>query len=124
MKLDKLFRCQSQLNKGNCTMLRLMLTFCALLIVATPAAASSYSAKLTTPASQRIIGHDIVWTCGHDACQGATDESRPAVICQSLARSAGKVDSFFADSRAFTPAELAKCNAAANVETGQAIAAK
>lgn len=105
-------------------MLRPILTFSALLIAAAPAAASSYSAKLTTPANQRIIGHDIVWTCAHDACQGATDEGRPAVICQSLARSAGKVDSFLADSRAFTPAELAKCNSVAKTQTGQAIAAK
>jgi len=105
-------------------MLRSTLTFSALLIAAAPAAASSYSAKLAAPASQRIIGPDIVWNCDNAACQGATDESRPAVICQSLARSAGKLDGFLASGRAFTPAELDKCNAVAKVQTGQAIAAK
>jgi hypothetical protein len=105
-------------------MLRLILTFSALLIAAAPVAASSYSAKLATPANQRIIGPDIVWNCDNAGCQGATDESRPAVICQSLARSAGRLDGFLADGRAFTSAELDKCNAAAKAQTGQAIAAK
>jgi hypothetical protein len=123
MKLDRIFRCQSQLNKGN-TMLRPILTFSALLIAAAPAAASSFSAKLASPASQRIVGPDIVWACDNSACQGATDESRPAVICQSLARRAGTIDSFLADGRAFTPAELDKCNAVAKRESGQAVAAK
>jgi hypothetical protein len=105
-------------------MLRPILTLSALLLASAPAAASSYSAKLATPANQRIIGGDIVWSCGNAACQGATEESRPAVICQSLARRAGRVDSFLADGRAFTPAELDKCNAAAKAGTGQAVAAK
>ena len=105
-------------------MLRSILTFSALLIAAAPAAASSYFAKLAAPASQRIIGPDIVWNCDNAACQGATDESRPAVICQSLARNAGKLDGFLANGRAFTPAELDKCNAVAKAQTGQAIAAK
>ena len=105
-------------------MLRSTLTFSALLVAAVPAAASSYSAKLTTPASQRIIGPDIVWACENAACQGATEESRPAVICQSLARSTGKLENFLADGRAFTPAELDKCNAVAKAGTGKAIASK
>ena len=105
-------------------MLRPILTVSALLLAAAPAAASTYSATLAAPTNQRIIARDIVWTCDNAACQGATDESRPAVICQSLARSAGKLDSFLADGRSFTPAELDKCNAVAKAQTGQAIAAK
>jgi hypothetical protein len=105
-------------------MLRPILAFSALLLAAAPAAASSYSAKLTAPASPRIIGPDIVWACDNTACRGTTDESRPAVICQSLARGAGKLEGFLADGRAFTPAELDKCNAVAKAGTGQAIAAK
>ena len=105
-------------------MLRPIFTLSAVLLATAPAAASNYSARLATPANQRIIGGDIVWDCANDSCRGATDESRPAVICQSLARRAGKVGSFLADGRAFTPAELDKCNAAAKVETGQALAAQ
>jgi hypothetical protein len=105
-------------------MLRSILTLSALLAAAAPAAASTYSAKLAAPTSGRIIGPDIVWNCGVDACQGATDESRPVVICQSLGRQAGKVGSFVADGRDFTPAELDKCNASAKAATGKALAAQ
>jgi hypothetical protein len=105
-------------------MLRPLLTISALLIAAAPAAASTYSATLTTPTNERIIARDIVWNCGSGTCQGATDESRPAVICQSLARHSGKVAGFLADGRAFTPAELDKCNAAAKSDSGKALAAQ
>jgi hypothetical protein len=89
----------------------LLLPFLA--VMATPAASASYSAKLAVPTTQRIIARDISWACGGNACQGATAESRPAVLCQSLARRAGRVDIFLVDGRAFTPAELDKCNASA-----------
>ena len=101
-----------------------VLTLCALALSAAPAAASTYSAKLAVPTTERIIARDIIWTCGADACQGATDESRPAVLCQSLARRAGKVGSFVADGRAFAPAELDKCNSAAKSDSGKALAAQ
>jgi hypothetical protein len=104
-------------------MLRSILAFSALLLAAAPAVASTYSATLATPTNQRIIARDIVWNCGSGACQGATDESRPAVICQSLARHSGKVGSFLADGRAFTPAELDKCNSSAKADGGKALAA-
>ena len=60
--------------------------------LAAPAAAASYSAKLASPATSKIIARDIVWNCGPAACQGATNESRPVVLCQSLAKRAGRVD--------------------------------
>ena len=75
-------------------MLRAIMTVSAFLLAAAPAAASTYSATPSSPTNERIISRDIVWNCGTGACQGATDESRPAVICQSLARRAGKLDGF------------------------------
>jgi hypothetical protein len=105
-------------------MLRPVLLLSALAFAAAPAAASTYSARLAAPTTQRIIARDIVWTCDTQACSGVTDESRPAVLCESLARRAGKVDSFLANSRAFTPAELDKCNASAKAATGKALAAQ
>jgi hypothetical protein len=105
-------------------MLRSILTLSALLVAAAPAAASTYSARLASPTSERIIARDIVWNCGADSCRGASDESRPVVICQSLARRAGKVGSFVADGRDFTPAELDSCNASAKAPTGKALAAQ
>ncbi len=105
-------------------MLRPILSLSVLFVAAAPAAAATYSAKLVTPTSERIIARDIVWNCGDAACQGATDESRPAVICQSLARHAGRVAGFLADGRAFTAAELDKCNASAKTDAGKALAAQ
>jgi hypothetical protein len=93
-------------------MLRPMLAL-SMLITALPAAAATYSAKLAVPASGRIIARDIVWNCGPDACQGATDESRPLVLCQSLAKRAGRIGSFIVDGRAVSLAELDRCNASA-----------
>jgi len=82
--------------------------------VGAPAAAATYSAKpAVQPEQSRIIARDISWTCGPDACQGRTAESRPAVLCQGLAKRAGQLTSFVANGRPFGDAELAKCNLSA-----------
>ena len=105
-------------------MLRSIAVLSALLGLAAPAAAANYSAKLATPANGRIIARDISWACGADACQGATLESRPAVLCEGLAKRAGRIDSFLVDGRAFSAAEIAKCNAAAKTSPAKALAAQ
>ncbi|MEO5972548.1 MAG: hypothetical protein ABIP91_04200 [Sphingomicrobium sp.] len=95
-------------------MTRTLATLLAATLFAAPAAASTFSAKPIAPAADsRIIARDIVWRCGPDACQGATEESRPAVLCQGLAKRVGRLGSFVADGRAFGAAELDKCNTAA-----------
>ena len=105
-------------------MLRSIAVLSALLGLAAPAAAANYSAKLATPANGRIIARDISWACGADACQGATLESRPAVLCEGLAKRAGRIDSFLVDGRAFSAAEIVKCNAAAKTAPAKALAAQ
>jgi hypothetical protein len=96
----------------------------ALVLAAAPAAAANYAATLASPTAGRIIARDLNWACGADGCRGATAESRPAVLCQALAKQAGKVDSFLVDGRAFTAAELDKCNASAKATAGKALAAQ
>jgi len=93
-------------------------------VAVAPAVASNYSATLATPTAGRVMARDISWNCGAAACQGATDESRPAVLCQSLAKRAGHIDSFVVDGRAFTAAELDRCNASAKPQPTQALATK
>ncbi|HET8750411.1 MAG TPA: hypothetical protein VFM42_06690 [Sphingomicrobium sp.] len=105
-------------------MLRPALALCGLACLAAPVSASTYSAKLTKPRSERFIGRDIVWHCGPAACQGSTDESRPAVLCESLARRAGRIDNFVVDGRAFSPAQLEQCNASAEANDAKAVAEK
>jgi hypothetical protein len=92
----------------------------ALVLAAAPAGASTYSATLATPTTARFIARDISWNCGAAACQGATDESRPFVLCQSLAKHAGRIESFLVDGRALPAAELDRCNASAKVQPASA----
>ena len=103
-------------------MLRSVSLLLGLAIAAAPAAAANYSATLTAPASGRFIARDITWNCGTAACQGATDESRPLVLCQSLAKRAGRIETFLVDGRAFTPAELERCNASAKAQPAHSLA--
>ena len=87
----------------------------ALLVLGTtPAIAATYSAKpAVQPEASRIIARDISWSCGPSACLGRTEASRPAVLCQGLAKRAGRLENFVANGRAFSTAELAKCNLSA-----------
>ena len=105
-------------------MFRPLLALSAIAFTAAPAAAATYSAKLSVPTSDRFIARDIVWSCGPAACQGATEESRPAVLCQSLAKRAGRVYSFVVDGRAFNQAELNRCNASAKPAPTHSLAAQ
>ena len=104
-------------------MFRQLMFVSAAALAAAPAAAASYSAKPVVPTSERFIARDITWTCGPAACQGSSEESRPAVLCQSLAKRAGRIESFLVDGRAFAPAELEKCNSAAKAAPNPALAA-
>jgi hypothetical protein len=105
-------------------MLRPICAFSALALTATAATAANYSAKPVVPVSERIVARDIIWTCGPDACQGATAESRPIVLCEGLAKKAGRIDSFLVDGRALSAAELDRCNAAAKAQPAKALAAQ
>lgn len=105
-------------------MLRSVLALSALALAASSAAASNYSAKPTIPANGRFITRDIVWNCGPAACQGATDESRPLVLCQSLAKRAGRLDSFVVDGLELSASELERCNASAKAAQTSALAAQ
>jgi hypothetical protein len=95
-----------------------------LIVFSSPAVAASYAAKLAVPATERIIARDITWTCGLDACQGTTLDSRPVVLCESLAKRAGRIDTFLVDGSALGAAELAKCNEAAKTAPRNAFAAQ
>jgi hypothetical protein len=101
-----------------------VLLISALTLSAVPAAAATYTAKPVAAANGHIVARDINWSCGAAGCEGATAESRPAVLCQALAKRAGKLDSFLVDGRPLAAAELDKCNAAARPEPNKALAAQ
>ena len=103
--------------------MRLILTAAAALLVAAPAVAGTFTAQPAVPTKQgKIVARDIVWTCTDLGCRGATAESRPAVLCQALAKKAGRLTSFTANGRAFAAAELDRCNAAAPADADTAVA--
>ena len=105
-------------------MVRLVLGLSAAALAVSPAVAATYSAKLAAPTSERFIARDITWNCGPAACQGATNESRPTVLCQSLAKRGGPIDSFLVDGRPLSAAELGRCNASAKVKGPSAAGAQ
>jgi hypothetical protein len=93
---------------------RFALSLAAALLLPAAAGAATYSAKPVNPvAAKRIVVRDISWACGPAACQGATEYSRPIVLCQGLAKQAGRLESFIVDGRALPVAELDKCNSVA-----------
>ena len=82
-------------------------------LIAAPAFAGTYSAKPVAAPLPQIIGKDISWTCAGGSCRGSTEASRPLVLCQDLAKHAGRIESFTADGQALSAEQLAKCNTAA-----------
>jgi hypothetical protein len=103
-------------------MLRPLLALASLSFAAAPAVAANYSARPAAPASARIAANDILWTCGSGSCVGSTENSRPVVLCQGLAKQAGRIDSFTVNGRDLAPEELARCNAVARQTSSQALA--
>lgn len=95
----------------------------AALAIAAPASAATYSGQPSAPASEsKFVSRDIIWNLSGGSYQGHTEESRPLVLCQSLAKRAGHLNSFSVNGRAFADAELAKCNAAAPQASQPALA--
>lgn len=94
-------------------MIRFAVFFTAAALLLAPAFAGTYSAKpAVAPTARHIVGRDISWVCGTNACQGSTDQSRPIILCQDLAKRAGRLESFVANGRALSATELDKCNSA------------
>jgi hypothetical protein len=86
----------------------------ALLAIAAPASAATYVGKPAAAATEsKFVARDIVWNLAGGSYKGSTDESRPQVLCQSLAKKAGRLESFSVNGQAFADADLAKCNAVA-----------
>ena len=91
--------------------------------LAAPAAAATYAGKPAGPASEsKFVGRDIIWTLADGSYRGSTADSRPLVLCQSLTKRAGRLESFTVNGKAIGAEELAKCNAAAAATDGTALA--
>jgi hypothetical protein len=94
------------------------------LAAAAPASAATYAGKPVAAVTEvKFVGRDIVWTQVGAGYQGSTNESRPLVLCQSLAKRAGQLESFTVNGKALAEADLAKCNAVAPAASAPALAA-
>ena len=92
-------------------------------LFAAPAFASSYSAKpVAAPETTKIIGKDISWACSVNGCTGSTEASRPVILCQDLAKRAGRIESFLADGKPLSAEQLDKCNSAAKGDAPASLA--
>ena len=94
-------------------MLRPIAAFSALAFLAAPAAAATYSATTSSTAPAKVAARDVLWTCASGTCSGSTQNSRPLVLCQGLAKQAGPIESFTVNGRAISSGELQRCNASA-----------
>jgi hypothetical protein len=103
-------------------MIRPLIALAACSLVAFPAGAATYSAKTSTQAPAKIAARDILWNCDSGACTGSTQNSRPVVLCQGLAKQAGRIESFVVDGREIAAADLDRCNASARADKTQTLA--
>lgn len=89
--------------------------FFALALTASPAlAAPHYHAQpVAKPKQAKLVVQDIVWSCGDSGCSAGKGNSRPQVMCASLARKVGTLGSFSVAGEALSSQELEKCNASA-----------
>ena len=95
-------------------MIRTIAFSIAALGLAAPAAAATYAGTPANPASEsKFVSRDIIWTLADGSYRGSTNESRPLVLCQSLAKRAGQLQSFTVNGKPINPQDLARCNAVA-----------
>jgi len=103
-------------------MIRVAAFIAAATFAVAPALAGTYAARpVTAPEAAKIIGKDISWACSAGTCRGSTEASRPLLLCQDLAKRAGRLESFVADGRDISADELARCNSAAR-DSGASLA--
>ena len=104
-------------------MIRVAAFIAAATLFAAPAFAGTYAAKpVAAPATAKIIGKDISWACAGGTCRGSTEASRPVILCQDLAKRAGRIESFIADGTPLAADQLAKCNSAARADASAELA--
>ena len=103
-------------------MFRPLAALSALAFLAGPAAAATYSATTSSAAPSKIAARDILWSCTSGTCTGSTQNSRPLVLCQGLAKQAGQIQAFNVNGQAIGSGELARCNAVVKADRNSAVA--
>ena len=98
--------------------IRSLLPLClaAVTLVATPALAQSgpfyVATPETPPARTTLMTRETVWHVSGISYVTARQPERPAILCELVARTAGRLTSFTVAGQAFDADKLARCNAA------------
>jgi len=72
---------------------------------------AGYVAVLVEPAlRERLVVHGLLWRCAGERCVAPAGNSRPAIMCEALAKAVGPLSSFTGGDVALTPEQLAHCN--------------
>jgi hypothetical protein len=81
------------------------------------AAEGGYAATLETAMpGGRLVAHGLLWRCDGARCTAPAGNSRPLIVCQALANTAGRVTSFTNGAIALDAEQLARCNGPASQE--------
>ncbi|MGN6270392.1 MAG: CC_3452 family protein [Sphingomonas sp.] len=76
--------------------------------------AAYYTATPTAaPAEASYVTSNTIWSCNGGTCVAQKAADRPQFVCERIAKSVGKLDSFSAGGEALDADALAKCNAKA-----------
>ncbi|MBY8828287.1 CC_3452 family protein [Hephaestia mangrovi] len=84
-----------------------------------PAAAQARAAGYYTaipaaaPSEASYVTRNTLWSCNGGTCVAQKAADRPQFVCERIAKSVGKLDSFSAGGEALDADALAKCNAKA-----------
>lgn len=97
-----------------------MLLLGAFLTTGTTAALAgetSLRATLAEPAqANRLVAHGLLWRCVEDQCTAQAGNSRPLIVCQALAKTAGPVSQFGSGATMLDTEQLARCNGTRSTE--------
>lgn len=87
-----------------------------LALFASPALADSHyrADPAVKPPLTRIVLRDTIWSCGDAGCAAPKSGSRPAIVCEVLAKEVGTLRSFSVAGQPIGAEQLEKCNARAN----------
>jgi hypothetical protein len=87
--------------------------FLILLSAAASPAPGYQAVPETQPREARLIVRDQLWYCGGGSCRAAEGNSRPEIVCQSVAGELGRLRSFAVAGAPLAADKLEKCNARA-----------
>ncbi|MBT2188970.1 CC_3452 family protein [Sphingobium nicotianae] len=78
------------------------------------AADMGYVAMLAGSAPQeQFVAHGLLWRCASARCTAPAANSRPAIVCEAVAKAVGPLATFASGGDPFDGEALARCNAAA-----------